>query len=136
MRRGIWLVGLGLGLMVAGSGVSEAQFTEFTIDPRLGPLPTFGPGGYISNGNGYSGPNGAYWPGIYMPGNDLGNGPSPYYSPLYSALNAAPRPRMTYEQWLFRVPGHPQSRLPEDRAGWRLDPSLPDLHLLHRRRRR
>ncbi|HEU5116953.1 MAG TPA: hypothetical protein VFT74_09790 [Isosphaeraceae bacterium] len=128
MRRGIVLVVFGLFLSPA---VGRAQFTEFTIDPRLGPLPTFGPGGYISNGNGYSTPNGTYWPGLYFPPNDLGNGPSPYYSPLYSALAAAPR--MTREEWLYRVPGAPQS---VDRAGWRVDPSLPDLHLFRKRRNR
>lgn len=129
MRPRIWLSLLFFGLFLAPA-VSQAQFTEFNIDPRLGPLPTFGPGGFISNGNGYSAPDGTYWPGLYLPPNGLGNGPSPYYSPLYSAMAAAPR--MSREEWLYRVPGYPR---PVDWSGWRLDPSLPGLHLFNRRNR-
>lgn len=102
---------LAFGLL-GPAAVSKAQWSEFTIDPALGPYPTFGPGGYISNGFGYRslGPGGygPYYPGLYFPPNDMSNGPDPAYSPLYSALIAAPPPNA-----------------PSDLASWRLAPSLP-----------
>jgi hypothetical protein len=100
-------------LFVVGcASLASAQFNDVVIDPALGSRPIFGPGGFISNGNGYRayGPAGfgGYYTGRYYPGNDLGNGPSPYYSPIYSALAAAPSPNA-----------------PTGRAGWAFRPSLP-----------
>jgi hypothetical protein len=100
------------GTMLFLSTTAKAQFGDVTIDPALGMRPVFGPGGYIGNGFGYGvpGPNGpGYMPGLYLPPNDLGNGPSPYYSPIFSAMAAAPNPNA-----------------PDmGPAGWKLRPSLP-----------
>jgi hypothetical protein len=110
-RRSAFALALALGLL-GPAAATRAQYSEFTIDPALGPYPTFGPGGYISNGFGYRsfGPGGygPYYPGLYFPPNDMQNGPGPAYSPLYSALIAAPPPDA-----------------PSDPASWRLRPSLP-----------
>lgn len=104
-------VGFGLGFLGRGTG-ARGQFTEVTIDPALGPYPTFGPGGSISNGFGYRsfGPGGygPYYTGLSFPPNDRHNGPSPAYSPIFSALIAAPPPDA-----------------PSDPASWRPRPSLP-----------
>lgn len=84
------------GLMLAATATeARAQFQEFVVDQALGPGRYFGPGGMIGNGFGYRsyGPGGygGYYTGLYYPGDDSSNGPSPYYSPLYSAMAAAPR---------------------------------------------
>lgn len=116
---------LGALFLLGPAATSRGQFSEIVIDPALGSRPTFGPGGYLSSGFGYRGygPLGqdrGYYPGLYIPPNDLGNGPSPYYSPLYSALAAAPGPDA-----------------PTGRAGWAPRPSLPftgrHIRLFHRR---
>lgn len=84
-------------LLLLPSAAAHAQFFEVNVDPALGRKPIFGPGGYLSpSTNGYeiNRPRGqGYMPGLYFPGDDVGNGPSPYYSPLYSALTMAPRDR-------------------------------------------
>ena len=75
---------------------ARGQFIEYDIDPALGSQPTFGPGGYIANGKGYgivTSRGRGYMPGLYFPGDDTSNGPSSYYSPIWSAMAAAPRPR-------------------------------------------
>lgn len=110
-------------LLLGTATTARGQWMDFTLDPALGRRPTFGLGGFISNGFGYGayGPRGyGYYTGLYFPPNDLSNGPSPYYSPLYSALAAAPSPNA-----------------PTGPAGWALRPSLPftgrkNVHLFHR----
>ncbi len=114
MTRGLLALTCSLAftaLLLGPATTARAQWMDVVIDPALGPYPTFGPGGFLSNGFGYGayGPRGwGYYPGLYYPGNDLSNGPSPYYSPLYSALAAAP-----------------SSNAPPGPAGWALRPSLP-----------
>lgn len=111
MNRGSLLVCLAMSLPLVTSSNARGQWMDAIIDPALGRNPTFGPGGFISNGFGYGayGPRGyGYYTGLYVPPNDLSNGPSPYYSPLYSAMAAAPSPNA-----------------PTGRAGWALRPSLP-----------
>src|SRR3954454_15638184 len=124
MRRRI--LSLLVGACAFGvTATTRGQFSDVVIDPALGHRPTFGPGGYISNGNSYGayGPRGyGYYTGLYLPPNDLGNGPSPYYSPIFSAMVGAPSPNA-----------------PTGRAGWRLSPSLPftgrtNLRLFRRQR--
>lgn len=96
------------GAVLLFANPAKAQIGDVVIDPRLGSRPVFGPGGYIGNGLGY-GVGGGYLPGLYIPGNDQGNGPSPYYSPIWSAMAAAPDPNA-----------------PDmGRAGWKVRPSLP-----------
>ncbi len=102
---------LPLALLLLAAGPARGQWSEVVIDPALGNRPTFGPGGYLSNGFGYGayGPRGyGYYPGLYVPPNDMHNGPGPAYSPLYSALAAAPPPDAR-----------------SDRASWAVRPSLP-----------
>lgn len=73
---------------------AQAPNGEIQVDPALGRRPIFGPGGFLSNGNGSTaqGPRGpGYYTGLYQAPNDLSNGPSPYYSPLYTAIEAGPR---------------------------------------------
>jgi hypothetical protein len=116
-----------MGAVVLGcADGARAQFGDVVIDPALGPRPIFGPGGFISNGNGYGayGPRGyGYYTGLYFPPNDLGNGPSPYYSPIYNAMAVMRPADVPY-------PGG-------ERAGWALRPSLPftgrRVPLFHRR---
>lgn len=91
MRRALPALALGAALLSASA--AHGQFFDVVIDPGLGNRPTFGPGGYISNGFGYEvyGPKGrGYMPGLYVPPNDLGNGPSPYFSPIFNTLGARP----------------------------------------------
>ncbi len=96
MRRLAQGIVFGAFLLVASSA-AEAQYFEVNVDPALGRKPIFGPGGYLAptdNGYGINRPRGqGYMPGLYFPGDDLGNGPSPYYSPIYSALTMAPADR-------------------------------------------
>jgi hypothetical protein len=92
MRRLAQGIVFGAFLFLASSA-AEAQFFEVNVDPALGRKPIFGPGGYPApTGNGYGiNRNGrqGYMPGLYFPGDGLGNGPSPYYSPIYPSLSVA-----------------------------------------------
>jgi hypothetical protein len=71
---------------------ARAQF-DFAIDPP-GYSPPSGRGGFGYSGFGYGayGPRGyGYYTGLYLP--PTGNGPSGYYSPIFSsAMMGAPRP--------------------------------------------
>lgn len=112
LLRKLALLTILLGLVNSASG----QFIDAVIDPARGPRPIVGPGGYVTGGFGFSayGPGGyGFYPGLYIPPNDLGNGPSPYYSPVFNAMAGIPPIDQPY-----RGPGG-------ERAGWAFRPSLP-----------
>jgi hypothetical protein len=115
MTRMLPALALGALLLLAFPTPSRAQFAEVQIDPALGNRPTFGPGGYLSNGFGYNanGPRGlGYYPGLYNPPFTNGSEPSPYYSPIWNSITTIP-------------PIDPRYTGPGARAGWAISPSLP-----------
>lgn len=79
----------------------------------------FGPGILDWSGlSGYGayGPRGyAYYPGLVLPGMEVGNGPGPYYSPEWGSLAAAPLENRRVMDAAYNAPVQP--RQPGQRTG-------------------
>ncbi len=115
-----------LSVVVLGSALLGTTIAARGQAPGAGPF--FGTGGYLGSGYGlgsYGAMGYGYYAGVSSYPVGIGNGPSPYYSPVFNMMAVAPDANKPYTG-----PGG-------ERAGWAIRPSLPftgtrNIRLFHR----